>query len=108
MFILGVNALFSGSFNEFSAIKGAYDIILPPFVSYLSKHPLPTVSPDDPDTYTGKYTFVQGNNKLSIDVVEKNKILFIVIGGLSTYYLNYKTLNLMQVNLFKPYNCFVC
>jgi CubicO group peptidase (beta-lactamase class C family) len=54
---LGLNILWSGSYDEFITSNSAYDIILPAFVEYLMSVQPPYPYPPNPTEYEGVYVY---------------------------------------------------
>ncbi len=62
--LLGINALFSGAFESSIFAAKAFDILIPPFVSYLSSLQPNLRYPPNPQVYTG--TFVGDGVEVTI------------------------------------------
>ena len=69
----GINALFSGSLEEFGFTGSAYKSILPALVSYLNMNQPPVPYPPNPLEYEGTYT--AGGIAASITSVQGQMLL---------------------------------
>ena len=89
---IGINALFSGGFEGSLFASKAFDILLPPFVSYLSSLPPKLGFPPNPEVYTG--TFV--GEGVQVIVFAKDNVLYGRSGN-RTESIDYWEPNRMQV-----------
>lgn len=94
LYLLGVNALFSGSFDEFTFASKAYDIILPPLVSYLTRNQPNIPFPPNPEVYMGDFSAAGG---LTAHIFAKSSTLYLSVNGQQTVYLVYGQVNMFQV-----------
>ena len=80
----GINALFSGGFNEESFTVEAYKSLLPVLVSYLNMHQPPVPYPPNPELYEGDYT--AGGIPATISSIQGQMLLRLQTTGLLLSY----------------------
>ena len=80
----GINALFSGGFDETDFTGKAYQSLLPALVSYLDQHQPPVPSPPNPELYEGNY--IAGGISVSISSIQGQMLLRLQTTGLLLSY----------------------
>ncbi|XP_003387189.1 PREDICTED: putative beta-lactamase-like 1 [Amphimedon queenslandica] len=95
---LGINALFSGSVDDGTFAKKAFDIFLPPFVSFLSDNVPPVPAPPNPNIYVGHYKALL--NVVTANIFVKNNEMYLSYnysGQVMSVYLYYHDVQSMQM-----------